>query len=70
MTNGLLVYEEIFAHFIIYYCPTPNCLIYEENLIFFFISVAVVTGVVVGEMYLRSDGKWGYGGMGWLVGKY
>ncbi len=49
MTNGLVVYGEIFEHFLIYYealphmwlcnCSTLNFLIYEENLIFFFISV-------------------------------
>ncbi len=48
MTNGLLRYGEIFAHFLIYWeahphiwlcnCSTLNFLIYEENLIFFFIS--------------------------------
>ncbi len=45
MTNGLLIYGEIFAHFLIYWkalphiwlcnCSTLNFLIYEENLIFF-----------------------------------
>ncbi len=49
MTNGLLIYGEIFAHLLIYWealhhiwlcnCSTLNFLIYEENLIFFFISV-------------------------------
>ncbi len=43
MTNGLLIYGEIFAHVLIYILGSPsfNCsplnfLIYEENLIFFF----------------------------------
>jgi hypothetical protein len=46
MTNGLLIYGEIFARFLIYEealphiglynCSTLNCLIYEENLFFFF----------------------------------
>jgi hypothetical protein len=44
MTHGLLIYGEIFAHFLIYSirkpfliydCSTLNFLIYEENLIFF-----------------------------------
>jgi uncharacterized protein YjbI with pentapeptide repeats len=49
MTNGLLIYGEIFTHFLIYKealpniwlcnCSTQNFPIYEENLIFFFISV-------------------------------
>ncbi len=49
MTNGLLIYGEIVAHFLIYYEALPhiwlcnggstmNFLIYGENLIFFFIS--------------------------------
>jgi hypothetical protein len=50
MTNGLLIYGELLAHFLILgshssymtlqlHCSTLNFLIYEENLIFFFISV-------------------------------
>ncbi len=52
MTNGLLIYGEIFVHFLIYSirktfliyvwlcnCSTVNFLIYEKNLMFFFISV-------------------------------
>ncbi len=49
MTNGLLIYGEIFANFLIYQealphiwlcnCSTLHFLIYEENLIFFFISL-------------------------------
>jgi hypothetical protein len=49
MTNGLLIYVEIFAHFFIYKeallhirlcnCSILNFLMYEENLILFFISV-------------------------------
>ena len=53
MTNGLLIYGEIFAHLFLFphilgspssyiwlcNCSTLNFLIYEENLIFFFISV-------------------------------
>jgi hypothetical protein len=52
MTNGLLIYGEIFAHFLIYEealphiwlstCSTLNFLIYEENLIFFLISVRIL----------------------------
>ncbi len=46
MTDGLLIYGEIFAHFLIHphvwlcNCSTLKFLIYEENLIFFFISVS------------------------------
>ena len=49
MTNGLLIYGELFAHFLIYFetlpniclcnCSIMNFIIYEENFIFFFISV-------------------------------
>jgi hypothetical protein len=49
MTNGLLIYGEIFAHFPIYEealphirlcnCSTLNFLIYEKNFISFFMSV-------------------------------
>ncbi len=49
MTNGLLICGEIFSHFLIYYkalphiwicnCSSLNFLIYEENSIWFFISV-------------------------------
>jgi hypothetical protein len=51
MTNGILIYGKIFAHFLIYSIGNPssymplqllrilNFLLYEENLIFFFISV-------------------------------
>ncbi len=49
MTNSLLIYGEIFAHFPIYEealphiwlcnCFTLNFLIYEDNFIFFFINV-------------------------------
>jgi hypothetical protein len=55
MTNGLLIYEEIFAHFLIYEevlphlrlcnCSTLNFLIFEENFIFFFISALMARGV-------------------------
>jgi hypothetical protein len=48
ITNGLLTYGEIFAHFLRYQeallhiwlcnCSTLNFPIYDENLIFFFIS--------------------------------
>jgi hypothetical protein len=45
MTNGLLIYGEILP-FLIYdfasNCSTRNFLIYEENFIFFFISVGSV----------------------------
>jgi hypothetical protein len=51
MTNGLLIYGEIFAHFLIYWEALPHHMalqllhsefpytVYEDNLIFFFISV-------------------------------
>jgi hypothetical protein len=49
MTNGLLIYGEIFSHFRIdkealphiwlCNCSTPNFIIYEEILVFFFIIV-------------------------------
>jgi hypothetical protein len=49
MPNDLLTYVYIFAHFLIYYEGLPNILlcnrsdlnihIYEENFLFFFISV-------------------------------
>ncbi len=51
MTNGLLIYREIFTYFLIYEealphiwlcnCSTLNFLIYEENLIFFSFSVVL-----------------------------
>ncbi len=45
ITNDLLVYNEnIFVHFLIFYCPCTrshlNFLVYKENFVFFFISVA------------------------------
>ncbi len=53
MTNGLLIYGEIFTHFLIYEealphiwlcnCCTLNFLIYEENFLFFFIRMGATT---------------------------
>jgi hypothetical protein len=40
MTNGLLIYGYIFAHFLI------NFLKYKENCVFFFISVQYVTFLI------------------------
>ncbi len=74
MTNGLLIYGVIFAHFLIYWetlphiwlcnCSTLNFPIYEENLIFFFISVVMAQVYVckiddclmqeIRECYLRK----------------
>ncbi len=53
MTNGLLIYGEIFAHFLIYEealphiwlcnCSALNFLIYEENVRFFFYQCNIMT---------------------------
>jgi hypothetical protein len=61
LTASVLIYGEIFAHFLIYLenlphklicnCSTLNFLIYEENLIFFFISVYVSPGQ---SMWVRN----------------
>ncbi len=65
MTNGFLICGEIFAHFLIYYealphiwlcnCSTLNFPIYEENLIFFFISLSIlVCLLLVGSLPLLT----------------
>ncbi len=64
MTNGLLIYGEIFAHFLIFWearphiwlcnCSTLNFLICEENLIFFFINAHRTARLLTSENIYTS----------------
>jgi hypothetical protein len=58
MTNGLLKYDKIFAHFLIYNCIRShlNFLIYEENFILFFISVVATS--LISSMVICSQKRW------------
>ncbi len=68
MRNGFLIYEEMRQYFPIYEeavshiwfcnCSIVNFLIYEENLIFFFISVQWMVTTVFHETYLVVV-RWG-----------